>query len=173
MPPDDPHTREAFLEGLKMGLGRAARRGSSPPVPVEAPAGDMPAKGEDPTATTLHASHDFGFEERDTRVRSIAIVMVVAVTIIASSIGGLFVFIGRIRQADASHPPMTAQQTAAIIPPSPRLQDDPYRDLHLQQARETKLLETYSFADADRTHARIPLGRAMALVIGQPLDPVP
>lgn len=73
----------------------------------------------------------------------------------------------------SNQPPLTSQQTAIITPPGPNLQNDPLGDIaRLRRAEDTQLAGT-AYLDENRTHARIPLDRAMALTVGQPLAPPP
>ena len=133
---------------------------------------DTPRILTEPPSSASHGAHDFGFEERDTRVSTLVKVMVVSIIIIAGSITGLFIIIGRLNRADEGHPPLTRQQSATIIPPGPHLQDDPLRDIMQERERENTLLTTYGWVDKAHTQARIPIERAIALVVGKPLDPV-
>ena len=72
-----------------------------------------------------------------------------------------------------SLPQFTAIQTTLIVPPKPNLQVDPVAELAALRARSAKLLDTYAYVGDDRSHARIPIERAMALTVGQPLAPPP
>jgi hypothetical protein len=49
------------------------------------------------------------------------------------------------------------------LPPAPRLQVDPRRDLDRLHADENKFLTTYGWADSGHTAVRIPIDRAMEL----------
>jgi hypothetical protein len=49
------------------------------------------------------------------------------------------------------------------LPPAPRLQVDPRRDLDRLHADENKLLTNYGWADSDHAAVRIPIDRAMEL----------
>ena len=73
----------------------------------------------------------------------------------------------------ADQPPLTAMQTSTITPPLPHLQTDPVSELATLQANETKLLHSYAYTDDTRTRARIPIDRAMSLMVGQGLEPPP
>ena len=65
---------------------------------------------------------------------------------------------------------LTPQQTARLVPPAPHLQVDPFADLAQVRAREERLLHSYGWTSADHSTARIPIDRAMALVVGKSLD---
>ena len=57
--------------------------------------------------------------------------------------------------------------------PGPHLQREPYRELRDQQGAEEQKLAGYAWSDPAHTRARIPIGRAMALVAGRSLEPSP
>ena len=65
---------------------------------------------------------------------------------------------------------LTPEQTAAIAVPLPHLQAQPYLDLHAERAHEDGLLSGYAWIGARHAAARIPIGRAMTLSVGRPLD---
>lgn len=73
----------------------------------------------------------------------------------------------------AADPAFTRLQTAIVTPPEPHLQRDPLREIANLHARENGLLDTYAYLQPNRTRARIPIDRAIALTIGQPLAPPP
>ena len=118
-------------------------------------------------------SEKLGYEVKDTRAGTLAIIMVVSVAIIAASITGLFSLIGHYRRVDIRSAPLTPQQLAVIVPPGPRLQDHPLHDIDEERQRESDLLDHYSGTDPAQGRARIPIDRALALVVGKPLDPAP
>jgi hypothetical protein len=51
------------------------------------------------------------------------------------------------------------------VPPEPRLQAEPALDLEELQAREALILESYGWVDREAGVARIPLSRAVALLV--------
>ncbi|MGA9420819.1 MAG: hypothetical protein WBW61_00540 [Rhodanobacteraceae bacterium] len=53
------------------------------------------------------------------------------------------------------------------IPPLPRLQPHPARDLAALRVQKQTLLSSYAWIDATHRYARIPIGRAMALYLRQ------
>lgn len=73
----------------------------------------------------------------------------------------------------SAEPPYTAVQTATIVPPKPNLQAAPLEEIAALHEREDHLLQGFAFLDDARTRARIPLDRALALTVGQPLAPPP
>ena len=173
MPSHDPPGRPWLaLGGLVVGLGTLllARRptpafvaaGQASPIPSSAEQVSEPAD-----------DHVFDYEAEDADAGVLAKVMAVAALVIGLAICGLFGLLWRFHSADQAQPALTAQQSAVITPPGPPLQSDPFRDIGALRARETQLLSTYAWLDADRRHARIPIARAEALVVGRPLDPAP
>ena len=70
-------------------------------------------------------------------------------------------------------PPLTAEQTTPITPPAPTLQGNPVEELAALHARESGLLTGYAWRNDAHTEARIPIERAMQLIVGHPLDTAP
>ena len=59
--------------------------------------------------------------------------------------------------------------------PEPRLQTEPHADLHRLLAAQRKTLSTYSWVDPGQQIVRVPIERAMQLIIGRgehALDPL-
>lgn len=177
-PPDRRSGSTRLLGALLVILGGALLRrgrGDAAPSPV-ARSGAKPPPGPDqarPSRAADRQTETPGYEVRDTKASAVGLVMLVGVLVIAGSIAGLFVMIGQFRARDARHAPLTAQQQAVIRPPGPPLQAHPLVDLAAQRKRQDELLRAYAWADAAHTRARIPIDRAVALVIGKPLDPAP
>jgi len=117
---------------------------------------------------------DWDYERSDAEAGKTAWVMLGLAGAVIVTIGAVLALnhlvLGRQR---AALPPLTAQQTAAIRPPPPNLQADPYGDIDAKEADEAGRLAGYAYLDADRTRARIPVDRAMALMAGRPFDPEP
>lgn len=123
-----------------------------------------------PTAASL--SH--GYETIDTDVRALLKILAFSVALIVGGLAVVFTMYGAFaRHERSSAQTMTLQQKALIMPPEPRLQDDPYRDLNVLRMEQTQVLNTYGWADPDHLQARIPVDRAMALIVGKPLDGQP
>jgi hypothetical protein len=93
----------------------------------------------------------------------------------AAVIMGGMVLLNRLlhRVTLAEHPSLTAEQIAPLPPPAPNLQADPLGDLARLRAGEDALLDTYAWIDPAHTRARIPIQRAMTLMVGRPLDSAP
>jgi len=111
-----------------------------------------------------------GYEERDVSFRPV----VVAAFVLFGLIVGTFLLMWALnrglvtREAEESPP---ASPLAAAYgrqePPAPRLQDHPLRDLAELRARDQKLLDTYGWVDRDEGQVRVPVARAMELLLGE------
>lgn len=125
-----------------------------------------------PAANTQRDPNDPGHETRDVNVRNTALVMaglaLTALAVVGTMIWMMNGFAARQRRA---LPALTPQQTARLAPPPPNLQADPYADLGRERAATEAHLSGYGYRDAARTRARIPIGRAMDLVVGRSLEP--
>lgn len=63
---------------------------------------------------------------------------------------------------------------SGVIPPAPRLQPHPDRDIASERAQKQGMLSQYAWTDPSRHYARIPIQRAMQLYVQQhaaPADP--
>lgn len=72
-----------------------------------------------------------------------------------------------------NEPSLTRVQTTAIVPPKPNLQRAPVAELNALRSRSTQQLDGYGYRENDPARAHIPIDRAMALSVGQPLAPPP
>jgi hypothetical protein len=73
------------------------------------------------------------------------------------------------RAADPTPPPL-AEARQPALPPGPRLQASPERELERYRARENALLSSYGWKDEAAGTVRIPVRRAMEVVAAQGLD---
>ena len=72
-----------------------------------------------------------------------------------------------------ARPHLTAEQLIHIKPAAPTLQANPVQELAALHGRENVLLDNYAWNDPNHTHGRIPIERAMTLILGHPLDTAP
>lgn len=68
-------------------------------------------------------------------------------------------------------PPVLPEARVRSAPPGPLLQDDPEKDLSAFRAREDAVLAGWSWADASRTRARVPVERALEIVAAKGFPP--
>lgn len=127
-----------------------------------------------------HGNEDVRFEPTDVATRPVALsVLTLAVfTLIFTFIGHL-VYYGLASREQAASPeasPM-ADKYAAKEPPAPRLQVDPKKDLDDHRAAEDRILTTFGWVDQNAGTVRVPIERAMEMVVAQGLParqhPVP
>lgn len=125
-------------------------------------------------------NEDVRFESTDVATKPV-VVSVVALalfTIVFTFVAHFVYFRLAERQREASAPasPLAAQY-AAKEPPAPRLQIDPKKDLVELHAAEDRILLGYGWADKEKGIARIPVERAMEMLLAKGLParqaPVP
>jgi len=113
-----------------------------------------------------------GHEQRDADVISlfrIAIVLFLSSALICGAIWGLMRFLAA-REAVHGAPPQAAA-TAGAFPP-PRLEAEPSVDFEKFRTSEDALLNSYGWIDRNAGIARIPIDRAMQLVLERGLPDV-
>ena len=119
---------------------------------------------------SAHSGPKGGYEERDVAFRAIvvtglALVAIVVGTVILMRLLDLRL-VARETARSAPASPLAAQ-SGREEPPSPRLQTHPRLDLTALRAREQTLLDTYGWVDRDHGRVRIPVDRAMQLLLAE------
>ena len=115
-----------------------------------------------------------GYEVADLSAKGLGTILATLAVSAATLVGIVFGMISLFSTWDAqdvAH--LTAQQKAAITPPSPHLQTDPVGDLDRERERERRELASYAWIDVAHTRAHIPIERAMTVVAGHSLDESP
>ncbi len=150
-------------------LGRSAHR----PAHAGFSEDEASGRGRPGTSPSLGA-RSAGHETEDMRGgmmgRLVLLLGVVAVCMIFGMVG-LRSWV--ISAHNAGQPRLTAMQVETVAPPDPHLQINPPADLAQLRAGQDSKLDGYGFIDAARNRARIPIDRAMALTVGQGLEPPP
>lgn len=120
------------------------------------------------TVPEEHGSHGAGYETRDVRVRPItaiaaglAVVLLVAAVLMRLLMGYLA---GREARSSAPVSPL-AGVYGRREPPEPRLQTHPVDDLRALHAAEDAALGESAWVDEDAGIMRIPIERAMDLLV--------
>ena len=110
----------------------------------------------------MHIDH----ESSDINVRGVVfaamalgIVMFIAVGIVT----GLFVYLRRAMNQAQGPTSMVLQET--VLPPEPMIQRDPEGELRAMREQEARILDDYRWVDKDAGVARIPIDRAMKVVL--------
>jgi hypothetical protein len=114
-----------------------------------------------------------GYEKKDINVRKVFFFGLLLVALIgAVGIGTtVLVFKGtENKNPDASLSPLLEPQHR---PPAPRLQAYPQQDLKQLRADEAKVLASYGWVDRANGVVRIPVDRAIDLIVEQGLPPKP
>lgn len=175
--------RHAWQDAAAGAPGADRREGRGTPEPLPPPAaqgaggsagqGERIGRGRPETPPSPQARRA-GHETEDMSGRTMALLALGLGGAVACAIGLMVALVGHLDRArDAGRPSYTAQQTAPVVPPNPRLQAAPLADIAQLRAREDALLHGYAWTDKARTRARIPIERAMALTQGRSLDAPP
>jgi hypothetical protein len=123
-----------------------------------------------------HASAGVGHEERDVTFPPVVAGLIgLAVLGIVSALlmFGFFQFLGA--RAARLDPPESAlaQRYGRQEPPAPRVQPDPLQDLTDMRAEENAVLTTYGWVDRSAGVVRLPVRRAMDLLVQRGLPARP
>lgn len=120
------------------------------------------------------SEHPRGYERRDMQPRTVGLFGLGLVAFLAISgllIAGLFLaFDAWITGREPPPPPLAAQRRP---PPEPRLQPSPGEDMRRLREGFQKVLGSYAWIDREQGIVRIPIDRAMDLVVerGPPVWP--
>ena len=137
---------------------------------VEEQGGSLTGRGNPGEGPSVR-SRDAGYETTDANVRSLVIIMAVAVALMGGGLTSVFLMFARFdRGFRAPDTILTSVQRAPINPPLPHLQAEPYRDLNTVLTEQDRRLTGYGWNDPDHKSAHIPIERAMQQVVGKPLD---
>jgi len=118
-----------------------------------------------PQNTETARVHGPGHEKRDVNYRAVFIFgITLTLTLLAVSFGMRAVF-GHFARTQPLGPPTTPFDMGRVLPPEPRLQTQPKRDLQLTREEQQQLLNSYGWADQTTGKVRIPIDRAMDLVL--------
>jgi len=106
-----------------------------------------------------------GYETRDANPASIVKFGVgLAILLIVVAIGMRWVF-GFYAHTQNLGPAASPFENARTLPPSPRLQVTPQADIHSYWEKQQEILNSYGWVDEHNGVVRIPIDRAMRLVI--------
>ncbi len=159
----------SFVVGAITGLASASlfgRRSSGRNTPD--PFGPDVGRGTTHSPVSA-ASLAGGFEQQDANAFGIGWIMALFAAFAVTGVSVMVVLVNSWHHQDAARQSgLTSEQRTQSDPPAPRLQADPISEIDALKARELSKLNGYARLDANT--ARIPIGRAMALVTGQSLD---
>jgi hypothetical protein len=126
--------------------------------------------------TKLRAPHPVqsdGYEHSDADVRSLGkfgLALLVILVAVLVSMRWMFAYFAKSQQLG---PPASPFENARVLPPQPRLQVQPRLDLQAYCEGQAQLLNTYGWVDPHNDVVRIPVDRAMDLIIQQGLPARP
>jgi hypothetical protein len=126
--------------------------------------------------TTPHAPDSGGYEKSDLRTRPIvwfAVILTIAIILSFLAAYGLYRGFSWL-EADRFQTP-ASPRAAQSGPPEPRLQVAAPQELATLRAAEEAILTGYGWTDREAGLARVPIARAMQLVLerGLPVPPQP
>jgi hypothetical protein len=100
-----------------------------------------------------------------------AVGLLVATLIILALMWAMGDWFKRAEEARDRAPPPLPEAREDPIPPGPRLQTTPPRDMDELRAQDQQALTTYGWVDKERGVARIPVDRAMSILVEKGLRP--
>jgi hypothetical protein len=112
--------------------------------------------------------------DNELNIKAIAGFAIGLLVVTAASGVGLWYFSKALRSYEVSQdppPPALAAARAPYLPPEPRLQTDPEGELATLRAAEDEVLEGYAWVDQANGIARVPIERAITLMVGDGRPP--
>ncbi|MGH9712440.1 MAG: hypothetical protein ACRD5M_03975 [Candidatus Acidiferrales bacterium] len=106
-----------------------------------------------------------GYEHSDADVPSLVkfgLTLLVILVVVSLSMWRMFLYFAKSQQLG---PPASPFENARVLPPQPRLQVQPQLDLRMYCEGQLQLLNTYGWVDPQNDVVRIPVDRAMDLII--------
>lgn len=106
-----------------------------------------------------------GYETRDVNVRALLIFgFWLAVAIVLAALGSRWVF-GYFAHTQSLGPAATPFENVRTLPPLPRLQTAPQKEIHDYWQAQQDQLNSYGWVDRHNGVVRIPVDRAMRLML--------
>jgi hypothetical protein len=107
-----------------------------------------------------------GYEVEDASVREVVwtgVGLAIGTLIVCIAVLGLL----RVLQSAevGARQPITDMAVPSTLPPEPRLQEKPWEEMELFRRREDQMLTTYGWSDQANGKVRIPIDRAMDMVV--------
>ena len=122
------------------------------------------------TTRTTPSGDTKPYEERDVALRPIVVTAIILVVVIVATFAIMRVVDTTLRGREAARSAPASPLAGSYArqePPAPRLQESPRGDLAALRTRETTLLEGYGWVDRRSGRVRIPVERAMALLLAE------
>jgi hypothetical protein len=112
-----------------------------------------------------HGSGGRGYETRDVNIPGAAIFGVTLFVVLLVVIFGMRGLFAHFENTQPLGPETTPFNATRELPPVPRLQVDPKQDLARTREEQRQVLESYGWADQGTGKVRIPIDRAMDLLL--------
>lgn len=112
------------------------------------------------------AARKLGYEPRDVNVRAVvwfAVGLVVSAIVIHLALAGLWFLFAK--QHPSPDPPSRIVLQPRVLAPAPRLQANPIPEMKQFRMTEQDKLNSYGWVDKQHGIARIPIERAMDLIV--------
>jgi hypothetical protein len=100
-----------------------------------------------------------------------AVILTIVTVVVLALMWGMGIVFKEAEQAKDRPPSPMAEALIDPIPPGPRLQSAPPRDMDELRAQDKDTLDTYGWIDQAGGVARIPIDRAMSLVLEKGVAP--
>jgi len=112
------------------------------------------------------SAHQTHHEERDISLRAVVWTVGVSVVMVLVIAAGVWWFYSYIRaQDEAKDVRRTLVAAPSPIPPDPRLQVDPEQELRDFRRAQDEILNSYGWVSREQGRTRIPIQRAMDLLV--------
>ena len=96
--------------------------------------------------------------------------LAVVVVFTAAAMWGMTLFLRGLEEAQDPPPPLLPEAREPYSPPAPNLQTDPIGNIVELREWESDLLGSYGWVDEEQGIARLPIERAIELVVAGELD---
>ncbi len=116
---------------------------------------------------------DVLFELTDVNAKAVVwtgVGVLVTAVVVSSMLYFYFSFLQH-RSARLSPPPLPMNLHGEVVPPEPRIQASPSKDLHDLRVYEDDVLQKYSWVDKSHGRLGIPIDRAMQLIAQRGIPP--
>lgn len=123
-----------------------------------------------PENTEHHAATPSTAPKHEVRDVNLRVVVGIVVGVVVMTLVGIVLSLGvyellALRRQAVEPPPPPLAETLPALPPHPRLQVTPATDLQQIRAEEDAILSTYGWIDEQGGIVRIPVDRAMQLLV--------
>jgi hypothetical protein len=112
---------------------------------------------------------DVAFEKRDVNTRAILYFIVTLFAVVALTLISMRGLFGYYSATQKLGPGISPFYNSRELPPTPRLQVDPTVDLDQVRQSQNELLNSYGWADKATGKVRVPIDRAMDMLIERKL----